>query len=143
MGERSVCLAEESRRSAARLSGQVGRARRSAHVLYCNGASDNLRYRSSCGLMPVREIHGFEGPEVYPVSLQGSYPERFQNLSLIDSISYLLLATELDRDAFQSYLATLGTPNQLLQLTVCCSQAQLETSARPARKAAARRLDGR
>ena len=61
-----------------------------------------------------------------------------QNLSLIDSISYLLLATELDRDVVQSYLATLGTPNQLLQLTVCCSQAQLETSARPASKAAAR-----
>ena len=92
--------------------------------------------------MPVREIHGLEGPEVPtesametgargvrppPVSLQGSYP-------------YLLLATELDRDAVQSYLATLGTPNQLLQLTVCCSQAQLETSARPASKAAARRV---
>ena len=42
-----------------------------------------------------------------PVSLQGSYPERFQNLSLIDSISYLLLATELDKDVVQSYLATL------------------------------------
>ena len=50
----------------------------------------------------------------------------------------LLLATELDRDVVQSYLATLATPNQLIQLTVCCSQAQLETSARPASKAAAR-----
>ena len=39
----------------------------------------------------------------------------------------------------QSYSATSGTPNQL-QLTVCCSQAQLETSARPASKAAARRV---
>ena len=58
-----------------------------------------------------------------------AYPDRFQNLSLIDSISYLLLATELDRDVVQSYLATLGTPNQLLQLTVCCSQAELDTSA--------------
>ena len=42
--------------------------------------------------------------------------ERFQNLSLIDSISYLLLATELDRDVVQSYLATPATPaNGLLQ----------------------------
>ena len=68
--------------------------------------------------MPVREIHEFVGPEE-----PRSYPERFQNLSLIDSISYLLLATELDRDVVQSYLATLATPNQLIQLTVCCSRA--------------------
>ena len=64
------------------------------------------------------------------MSLQGSYPERFQNLSLIDSIGYVLLATELDKDVVQSYLATLA----------CCSQAQLETAARPASKAAARRV---
>ena len=44
------------------------RASRSAPVLYCNGASDNLRYDSSCGLMPVREMYGFEGPEVPPES---------------------------------------------------------------------------
>ena len=75
-----------------------------------------------------------------PVSLQGSYPERFQNISLIDSIGYVLLATELDKDVVQSYLATLATPNQLIQLTMCCSQAQLETAARPASKAAARRV---
>ena len=75
-----------------------------------------------------------------PVSLQGSYPERFQNLSLIDSIGYVLLATELDKDVVQSYLATLATPNKLIQLTMCCSQAQLETAARPASKAAARRV---
>ena len=37
-------------------------------------------------------------------------------------------------------LATLATPNQLIQLTMCCSQAQLETAARPASKAAARRV---
>ena len=60
-----------------------------------------------------------------------------ENLSLIDSISYLLLATELDKDVVQSYLATLATPNQLIQLTMCCSQAQLETAAKPASKAAA------
>ena len=75
-----------------------------------------------------------------PVSLQGSYPERLQNLSLIDSISYLLLATELDKDVVQSYLASLATPNQLIQLTMCCSQAQPETAAKPASKAAARRV---
>ena len=40
----------------------------------------------------------------------------------------------------QSYLATLATPNQLIQLTMCCSQAQLDTAARPASKAAARRV---
>ena len=40
----------------------------------------------------------------------------------------------------QSYLAILATPNQLIQLTMCCSQAQLETAARPASKAAARRV---
>ena len=68
---------------------------------------------------------------------QGSYPERFQNLSLIDSIGYVLFATELDKDVVQSYLATLATPNQLIQLTMCCSQAQLETAAR---QAAARRV---
>ena len=109
--------------------------------------------------MPVREIEEFVGPEESqanamdndegprsrgghnpPVSLQGSYPERFQNLSLIDSIGYVLLATELDKDVVQSYLATLATPNQLIQLTMCCSQAQLETAARPASKAAAWRV---
>ena len=63
-----------------------------------------------------------------------------RGLLLIDSISYLLLATDLDREVVQSYLATLGTPNQLLQLTVCCSQAQLETSAKPASKAGAKRV---
>ena len=52
----------------------------------------------------------------------------------------MLLATELDKDVVQSYLATLATPNQLIQLTMCCSQAQLETAARPASKAAARRV---
>ena len=31
-------------------------------------------------------------------------------------------------------------PNQLIQLTMCCSQAQLETAAKPASKAAARRV---
>ena len=119
----------------------------------------HLRYSSTSCSIPVREIQEFEGPEASqanamaddgdpgagggtnpPVSLQRSYPERFQNLSLIDSISYLLLVTELDKDVVQSYLATLATPNQLIQLTMCCSQAQLETAARPASKAAARRV---
>ena len=79
---------------------------------------------------------GAQSPRKSPEEL----PERFKNLSLIDSISYLLLATELDKDVVQSYLATLATPNQLIQLTMCCSQPQLETAARPASKAAARRV---
>ena len=54
-----------------------------------------------------------QGGHIPPVSLQGSYPERFQNLSLIDSISYLLLATEKEKDVVQTYLAALATPNQL------------------------------
>ena len=52
----------------------------------------------------------------------------------------MVLATELDKDVVQSYLAALATPNQLIQLTMCCSQAQLETAAKPASKAAARRV---
>ena len=71
------------------------------------------------------------------MKLQGTYLERFQNLSLIDSTGYLLLA---DKDVVQSYLANLATPNQLIQLTMCCSQAQLDTAARSASKAAARRV---
>ena len=51
-----------------------------------------------------------------PPSLTGNYPARFANLSLIDSIIYVLAATEQDREAVQGYLATLGAPNQLLQL---------------------------
>ena len=54
--------------------------------------------------------------------LSGNYPARFANLSLIDSISYVLAATEQDRDA------------------VCCNQASMEASAKPASKAAARRV---
>ena len=82
------------------------------------------------------ELGGDNSPRFFSVQL----PRREVSKPLIDSISYLLLATELDRDVVQSYLATLGTPNQLLQQTVCCSQAQLETSAEPASKAAARRV---
>ena len=72
--------------------------------------------------------------------MSGSYPARFANLSLIDSIRYVLAASEQDREAVQGYLATLGAPNQLLQLAVCCNQASMEASARPASKAAAKRV---
>ena len=86
---------------------------------------------SQASAMDNEEAPGAGGGHNPPVSSQESYPERFQNLSLIDSIGYVLLATELDKDVVQSYLATLATPNQLIQLTMCCSQAQLETAARP------------
>ena len=52
----------------------------------------------------------------------------------------MLTATEQDREIVQSYLATLGAPNRLLQLAVCCSQASMEASARPVSKAAAKRV---
>ena len=55
-------------------------------------------------------------------------------------MSYVLAATEQDRDAVQGYPARLGAPNQLLQLAVCCNQAGMEASARPASKAAAKRV---
>ena len=47
------------------------------------------------------EDPGAGGGHNPPISFQGSCPQRFQNLSLIDS-SYLLLATELDKDVVQS-----------------------------------------
>ena len=58
-----------------------------------------------------------EGGAKEPHPLTSSYPARFANLSLIDSISYVLAVTEHDREAVQGYLATLGAPNQLLQLS--------------------------
>ena len=81
------------------------------------------------GPMPVREIQDFgeweevssevsalwrQGAEEPPLEpLSGNYPARFANLSLINSISYVLAAAEQDREAVQGYLATLGAPNQL------------------------------
>ena len=52
----------------------------------------------------------------------------------------MLAATEQDKEVVQSYLATLGAPNQLLQLAVCCNQANMEATAKPASKAAAKRV---
>ena len=86
--------------------------------------------------MPVREIKDFcdreEAPEIPAMAtdeggadapnLQGSYPARFRNLSLIDS-TRLAAAAEKDKDILQGYLAMLGAPNQLFRLAVCCNEA--------------------
>ena len=48
-------------------------------------------------------------------------------------------ATEQEKDTDERYLATLGSPNQLLQLA-CCNQASLKTAAKPSSKAAARQV---
>ena len=104
-------------------------------------------------LTSVREMKSFgEGPpregsrncasamvgillKSYP-TMTGSYPARMANLSLIDSISHVLLAIDQEKDTVESYLATLGTPNQ----PVCCTQASMRACAKPASKAAARRV---
>ena len=81
--------------------------------------------------MPVREIHECVGPEEGPDSAMepgaagggndsprkpsGQLPKRFQNLSLIDSISYLLPATE-SKAIWRHWAAQPATPaNGLLQ----------------------------
>ena len=56
-----------------------------------------------------------EGGRRFLLGFQGrSACSRKELETLIDSTSYLLLATELDKDVVQSYLATLATPNQLI-----------------------------
>ena len=108
-------------------------------------------YRSCFGPVSVREIQweevspevsamatGRRGPKSPP--LTGSYPELLDLLICPSSTASVLAVTEQDREAVQGCLATLGPPNQLLQLAVCCNQASMEASARPASKAAAKRV---
>ena len=85
------------RRATAGFQGRSESASSAARVLTGMCASYNLRYCSRRGQMPVREIHEFVGPEEPPDNAmesgagggtpprkpQGSYPKRFQNLSLI------------------------------------------------------------
>ena len=82
----------------------------------------HLRYSSISCSMPVREIEEFGGPEESQANAMDNDEAPKQG------------------GGHNPHLATLATPNQLIQLTMCCSQAQLDTAARPASKAAARRV---
>ena len=81
--------------------------------------------------MSVKEIFSFEPEEearpfesamppdrgaglLKPV---GEYPARFANLSLIDSVSHVLHAATVDREAVESYVTVMATPDQPPQPT--------------------------
>ena len=98
---------------AARLSGQVCMQQGELALLSCRTAttSATVAFCVQCQSKKLRSLGDQNSPRLM--------------LSLIDSIGNVPLATELDKDVVQSYLiATLATPNQLIQLTMCCSQAQ-------------------